>query len=389
MAYHLERKIIEPMIIYFDHNATTPVDPRVRQAMLPFFEHDFGNPSSHTHAYGWKAQMAVDRARKQVGALLSVPPKSVIWTSGATESNNLAILGTLTYLLETEEKPHFITTAVEHKCVLQVFEWAAKRGAEITIAPVNKDGCVEIAYLRELVRPNTRLISVMAANNEIGSINPLEEIAELCSEKQIILHCDCAQAVGRMPLALENLKIDLLSLSGHKIYAPKGVGTLVVRPINREFEVRPLMAGGEQECGLRPGTLNVPGIVGLGAACEILREEMNAEVEKLRAWQSQVLETIRSYSQVVINGPLKNRLCNNVSFSLKELHPDEILEGLEGFAFSSGSACTSADAKPSHVLKAIGREDQLARSTIRLGFGRFNTATEIEQLLERLKTLIG
>jgi len=377
------------MAIYFDHNATTPVDPRVRQAMLPYLEQDFGNPSSNTHAFGWKAQMAVDRARKQVASLFSVAPKTVVWTSGATESNNLAILGALEFWLESNDKPHFITTAVEHKAVLQVFDWAKKRGAEISIAPVNKDGCVELSTLKSLIQPNTRLISVMAANNEIGSVNALKEIGELCSQNKIVFHCDCAQAVGRMPLSFEDLKIDLLSLSGHKIYGPKGVGALIIRPINREFTLRPLMAGGEQECGLRPGTLNVPGIVGLGVACEILQQEMLAEIEKVSQWQRQVLETVQAFSEVVVNGPLKNRLCNNVSFSVKNLFPDEILEGLDGFAFSSGSACTSANAKPSHVLKAIGHEDQLARSTIRLGFGRFNTEHEIKQLLSQLKILIG
>jgi cysteine desulfurase len=377
------------MAIYFDHNATTPVDPRVRQAMLPYLEQDFGNPSSNTHAFGWKAQMAVDRARKQVASVFSVAPKTVVWTSGATESNNLAILGALEFWLESEEKPHFITTAVEHKAVLQVFDWAKKRGAEVSVAPVDKDGCIELSTLKSLIQPNTRLISVMAANNEIGSVNALKEIGELCSENKIVFHCDCAQAVGRMPLSFENLKIDLLSLSGHKIYGPKGVGALIVRAINREFSLRPLMAGGEQECGLRPGTLNVPGIVGLGVACEILQAEMESEIEKLSHWQRQVLETVQTFPEVVVNGPLKNRLCNNVSFSVKNLFPDEILEGLDGFAFSSGSACTSANAKPSHVLKAIGREDQLARSTIRLGFGRFNTDAEIGKLLSQLKILIG
>lgn len=389
MANHDVTTIIDPMAIYFDHNATTPVDPRVREAMLPYLGQDFGNPSSNTHAFGWKAQMAVDRARKQVAAIFSTAPKSVVFTSGATESNNLAILGALEYWLDAGEKPHFITTAVEHKAVLQVFDRAKKRGAEISIAPVNLEGVVEISTLRSLLQPNTRLISVMAANNEIGSVNPIAEIADLCAENKIVFHCDCAQAVGRMPLSLEKLKIDLLSLSGHKIYGPKGIGALIIRPINRDFKIQPLIVGGEQECGIRPGTLNVPGIVGLGVACEIANSEMQKEVEKLSAWQNRVLEKVRSFPQAVVNGPLKNRLCNNVSFSLRDFFPDQILEGLEGFAFSSGSACTSADAKPSHVLKSIGREDQLARSTVRLGFGRFNTESEIDQLLLKLSALIG
>lgn len=376
------------MAIYFDHNATTPIDPRAREAMLPFLAQDFGNPSSHTHAFGWKAQMAVEKARKQVAKLLNVAPKSVIWTSGATESNNLAILGVLDFFLEQNEKPHFITTAIEHKAVLQVFELAKKRGAEITIAPVNTDGAVEVETLRALLRPNTRLISAMAANNEIGTLNALDRIGELCRERKIVFHCDAAQAVGRIPLSFETLNIDLLSLSGHKIYGPKGIGALIYRPVNAEFELRPLMVGGEQENGLRPGTLNVPGIVGLGTACEVLQTETAAESEKLRNWQQQVIQTVSCFDCVVVNGPMQNRLCNNVSFSVKDRLPGDLLEALDGFACSSGSACTSANAKPSHVLKAIGREDALSRSTVRLGFGRFNTDQEIEQLTARLKTLL-
>jgi cysteine desulfurase len=377
------------MIHYFDHNATTPLDPRVRDAMMPFLGDDFGNPSSHTHAYGWKAQMAVDKARKTVATFFSTTPKSVIWTSGATESNNLAILGALDYFLENGEKPHFITTAVEHKAVLQVFERAQKRGAEITIAPVNNEGAIDIAYLRELIRPNTKLISVMAANNEIGSLNAIDQIGQLCSERKIIFHCDAAQAVGRIPISFANLKIDLLSLSGHKIYAPKGIGALIVRPVNAEFELRSQMVGGEQEGGLRPGTLNVPGIVGLAAACDILQQSMATEVEKLRMWQQKVMQNICRFDTVLLNGPRQNRLCNNLSFSIRHLPAADILEGLEGIAFSSGSACTSANAKPSHVLKAIGRDDETSRSTIRLGFGRFNTDEQIDQLIKRLETLIS
>jgi cysteine desulfurase len=377
------------MVLYFDHNATTPLDPRVREALLPFLNEDFGNPSSHTHAYGWKAQMAVDRARRQVAAFFSVPAKSVVWTSGATESNNLAIFGALDYFLESGEKPHFITTAVEHKAVLQVFERAQKRGADISIAPVNADGVVEIPYLRELIRPHTKLISVMAANNEIGSLNAIDQIGQLCHERKIVFHCDAAQAVGRIPISFENLKIDLLSLSGHKIYAPKGIGALIVRPINAEFELRPQMVGGEQECGLRPGTLNVAGIVGLAAACEILNREMAFEVEKLRIWQQKVMQSACRFDTVLLNGPRQNRLCNNLNFSIRNLAAADILEGLEGIAFSSGSACTSANAKPSHVLKAIGRDENLARSTIRLGFGRFNTDEQIDQLIARLEALIA
>ncbi len=255
--------------IYLDHNATTPVDPRVKQALLPYLENDFGNPSSQSHPYGWKAQMGVEKARAQAGKLLGVPAKNVLWTAGATESNNLAILGLLDFYLEKGERPHFITDAVEHKAVLQVVERAKNIGAELSIAPVNKEGVVEISELQKLIRPNTRLISVMAANNEIGSINDIDGIGELCESHEIVFHCDAAQAVGRIPLSPRRLKdsprFAVFSSRGMRTMRRRGSASSD-RPINRSFELRPIMAGGEQERGLRPGTLNVPGIVGIGAA---------------------------------------------------------------------------------------------------------------------------
>ena len=330
--------------------------------------------------------MAVDKARSQTAKLFNVPAKTVIFTSGATESNNLAILGTLDHLLESE-KPHLITTSTEHKAVLQVFELAKKRGAEISVCPVDSFGVVDLQALNSLIQPNTRLISVMAANNEIGTLNPVHEIAELCAQKQIIFHCDAAQAVGRIPLDLVKLKIDLLSLSGHKIYAPKGVGALLIRPINRKFAVQPIIVGGEQEQGIRPGTLNVPGIAGLGKACEILNQEMTDEVLKLEKWRDQILESTLAIPGTVLNGHPKERLCNNLSFSFENLHPDQLLSGLTGLAYSASSACTSGNASPSHVLRAIGRSDKLARSTVRFGLGRFTTEADVAFVIEKMTKL--
>jgi cysteine desulfurase len=374
--------------IYLDNNATTPLDPRAKTAMLPYLEQDFGNPSSQGHAFGWKAQMGVDKARAQVGKFFDVSPKHVLWTSGATESNNLAILGALDFFLETEKRPHFITNAIEHKAVLQVFELAERRGAEITILPVNQDGTVSVSQIDQACRPNTRLISMMAANNEIGSINPIAQIAELCADRKIVFHCDAAQAAGRMALSFENLKIDLLSISAHKMYGPKGVGALIYRPINRPLNLRAIMVGGEQEHGLRPGTLNVPGIVGLGTACSIFHQEMNTDRDRLCNWQKRVFTKVGAMPGVVINGPQINRLCTNISLSFQNIEPDQFITQLPGVAFSSSSACTSASAKPSHVLSAIGLPPRLIRSTIRFGLGRFNTDSEIDFMITRLEELL-
>lgn len=375
-------------MIYLDNHATTPMDPRVKAAMDPYFTEHFGNPASQSHGFGWKAQMAVDKARSQVADLFSLKPKNVVFTSGATESNNLGILGSIAFLKEHGDTPHIITTAIEHKGILQVVEKAKTAGCEITIAPVNQDGTISIEILAALIRPNTRLISVMAANNEIGTINSLREISELCSKHNVIFHTDAAQAVGRMPLSFEELKIDLLSVAGQKIYGPKGAGALLIRPINRLFQVRPIMAGGEQEWGLRPGTLNVPGIVALGAACEIMNKEMTDEVPRITALRNMILDSVASNSDIVVNGSLTHRLCGNISLSFRKRHPDEILDALNGVAFSSSSACSSGDPKPSYVLKSIGHSDELARSTVRFGIGRFNTRDEIVEVINKLKTLI-
>jgi cysteine desulfurase len=371
--------------IYMDHNATTPTDARVFAAMKPWFEQHFGNASSHSHAYGWQAQTAVKRAREQMAALLGCEPKEVLWTSGATESNNLAILGVVGGSA-AEPRPHLITQATEHKAVLEVFEAA---GCEVTVLPVNSDGLISAQQVAQALRPNTLLVSVMMANNEVGTIQPIADIAELCHQRKVIFHCDAAQAVGKLAIDLRHLSIDLLSLSGHKIYGPKGVGALIHRPINRAFEIKPLMFGGEQEKKLRPGTLNVPGIVGLGEACALAQSEMAAETQRLNLLQEQILTALLSeFPQVKLNGPRHNRLANNLSLSFPDLAPDAMILDLSGVAYSSGSACNSANARPSHVLTAMGLKDDLARSTVRLGLGRSTSPEDVQTVTDKLLKML-
>jgi cysteine desulfurase len=377
-----------PLPIYLDHNATTPLDPRVRTAMLPYLGEIFGNASSASHAYGWQAQAAVKKAREQVAALLGCRASDVIWTSGATESNNLAILGVVGRLCK--ERPHVITQATEHKAVLEVCEAAGEMGAEVTVLPVDGEGRVSVSAIEAALRPNTVLVSIMMANNEVGTLQPTAAIAELCRDRKLIFHADAAQAVGKFPVDLKALPIDLLSVSGHKIYGPKGVGALVARPLNRDFELKPLMFGGEQERGLRPGTLNVAGIVGLGEACAIAAQEMAAEGSRLREFQQGLFAAVRDrFPRVRINGPLADgRLCNNLSFSFPDLHPEDLALDLSGVAFSSGSACSSGSGKPSHVLRAMGLSDELARATLRLGLGRFTSADDLRIVTDKLLKML-
>jgi cysteine desulfurase len=373
--------------IYLDNNATTPLDPRVREAMRPYLEEQFGNASSSSHAFGWQAQAAVKKAREQVSGLLGCRASDVIWTSGATESNNLAILGVVRAF--RHERPHLITQATEHKAVLEVCEAAIEWGADLTVLGVNAEGRVSLQELEAAIRPNTKLISIMMANNEVGTLQPISEIAKLCSARKIIFHCDAAQTVGRVPIQLQQVPIDLLSLSGHKLYGPKGVGALIVRQINRDFELKPILFGGEQERKLRPGTLNVPGIVGLGEACSVATQEMSTECARLSALRDQILTTVSGrFPQVKVNGPLDQRLCNNISFSFPKLIPDDLALGLSGLAYSSGSACTSGSGVTSHVLKAMGVEDHLARATVRFGLGRFTDAAQVQEATSKLLKLL-
>lgn len=380
--------------IYMDHNATTPIDERVYASMTPYLKEHFGNASSSSHAYGWRAQMGVEKARKQVADLIGCQPKEVIFTSGATESNNLSIIGSLLSLMRSNQNleksvPHFITSNVEHKAVLEVFDRLKLFGAETTILPVNNQGVIEAKDLTSAIKPNTHLVSIMGANNEIGSINPVKELAKICDEKNILFHTDYAQLLGREEVDFSNSHFSMLSLSGHKIYGPKGIGALIVREKDQK-KICPLVVGGEQEKGLRPGTLNVAGIVGLGEACQILNENMKSEINKLCGFQRKLFDWAKHHEdEVVINGSLENRLCNNVSLSFKTTTSDVLRSALSGVAYSSGSACTSSNPKPSHVLTAIGRDSAMAKQTIRLGMGRSTTQDQIEAIITKLETALS
>ncbi len=375
------------MPIYMDNNATTAVDPRVLKAMEPYLAAEFGNASSASHAYGWQAASAVKKAREQVSSLLGCRAADVLWTSGATESNNLAILGVVRAYCK--QKPHIITQATEHKAVIEVAEASQEWGSEVTVLPVDSEGLVRVEDVRKAIQPNTVLISIMMANNEVGTIQPVEEIAAICKEKGIIFHTDAAQAVGKCGLDCNSLRADMISLSGHKIYGPKGVGALIVRKLNRDFELKPILFGGEQENKLRPGTLNVPGIVGLGEACAIIKSDMKDECARLRHFQTRMLSAVQErFPTVKLNGPVQERLCNNLSFSIPDLHADEMALDMSGIAFSSGSACNSGNPKPSHVLQAMGVPDTLARSTLRFGMGRFTTEVEVEKVIDKLLKML-
>ena len=370
-----------------DHNAATPLDPAVRAAMAPFENAEFGNASSQSHRFGWTAAAAVQRARGQVARLLGCAPGEVLWTSGATESNNLAILGVARAY--RTERPHFITQATEHKAVLQVCEAAEEWGATTTVLGVDASGRIRLDELEAAIRPETVLVSIMMANNEVGTIQPLRKIAEICRRHRVIFHVDAAQGVGKYALNLGEVPIDLVSISAHKLYGPKGAGALVVRPTNREFTLKPILFGGEQERGLRPGTTNVPGVVGLGAACEVGLARMAEDVVRQSGWRDRLISAVETrYPHVRINGCRKGRLCNNLSLSFPDLEPDDLTLDLAGIAYSAGSACNSGAAHPSHVLTAMGLDDRLARATVRLSAGRFTTEAEIETVEAKLLKLL-
>ncbi len=377
--------------IYLDNNATTRLDPLVFEKMKPFFEEEYGNPASQSHCYGWEAEMAVKTARKQVAELIGADTQHVFWTSGATESNNLAILGIVKNLIYSRKKtPHIITAATEHKAVLDVFKFCEQLGAEVTIATVNEFGQLELSHLKQLKKENTAFISLMAANNEIGTLNDIESIGKWCRENKIIFHTDAAQATGKINLDVKKMGIDLLSLSGHKMYGPKGIGALYVNLDNPDVKLSPLMFGGGQEGGLRPGTLNVPGIVGLGEAAHLALKNFEQENEKSKKLRDFLIhEVLTHIPQAKLNGHPSERLSNNVNFSFKDLPADLFALGLSGLAVSSGSACSSKSAGSSYVLKAIGLEDSLAKSSLRIGLGRFTQKEDIELCCSKIKGLFN
>src|SRR5690348_2765966 len=352
--------------IYMDYHATTPVDPRVLDAMLPYFNEKFGNPASRSHEFGWKAEEAVENARAQIALLINASPREIVFTSGATESTNLALKGAAE--IYGEKGRHIITQVTEHKATLDTCKHLEKAGFQVTCLPVEKDGRISLDDLHRAITPRTILISVMYANNEMGAVQPVPEIGKMAKKAGILFHVDGAQAVGKIPVDVEADGIDMLSISGHKIYAPKGVGALYVRHKNPRVQLASIIDGGGHERGMRSGTLNVPGIVGLGKACELCRQEMAAETERLRSLRDRLKDKIMSQlSDVTVNGSTTHRLPHSLNLSFAHVDGESLMMGINDVAVSSGSACTSANIEASYVLKALGLNDDLAHSSIRFG----------------------
>jgi cysteine desulfurase len=369
--------------IYMDYHATTPVDPRVLEAMMPYFTEKFGNAASRNHPFGWEAEEAVDTARKQVADLIAANAKEVIFTSGATESNNLAIKGVAE--MYREKGNHVITCVTEHKAVVDTCKKLEKQGLRVTYLPVQKDGRISLDELRATITDKTILITIMTANNEIGVLQPIAEIGAIAKEKGILFHTDAVQAVGKVPFDVTTMKADLVSISGHKIYGPKGVGALYVRRRNPRVLLAEQISGGGHERGMRSGTLNVPGIVGLGKAAELCRLEMQKDAERLGKLRDRLNEELhKNLDEIYINGSMEHRLPGNLNISFAYVEGESLLMGINDVAVSSGSACTSATLEPSYVLKALGTGDDLAHSSIRFGIGRFNTEAEADYVADRV-----
>ncbi|CAM6096133.1 unnamed protein product [Calypogeia fissa] len=366
--------------LYLDMQATSPVDPRVLDAMLPYFIDQYGNPHSRTHVYGWESEDGVEKARAQVSKLIGANEKEIIFTSGATESNNIAVKGVMNFY--KEKKKHVITTQTEHKCVLDSCRQLQQEGFDVTYLPVKQDGLIDLEELKAAIRPDTGLISVMMVNNEIGVIQPISEIGEICRKNKIFFHTDAAQALGKIPINVDEMKIDLMSLSGHKIYGPKGVGAIYMRRRPR-VRVMPQMNGGGQERGIRSGTVPTPLVVGFGTACEVAFQEMEHDKKRVEELAQRFLNGISSQVQgLVINGSMEHRYAGNLNISFAYVEGESLLMGLKEVAVSSGSACTSASLEPSYVLRALGVEEDMAHTSIRFGFGRFTTKEEIDRAIE-------
>jgi cysteine desulfurase len=377
--------------LYMDNHATTPLDPRVLEAMMPYFTGKFGNAASRNHQFGWEAEAAVENARTQIAKLIGATAKEIIFTSGATESNNLAIKGIAE--MYKERGNHIITQVTEHKAVLDTCKKLEKMGYTVTYLPVQADGLIDLEDLKRAIvteGPNkTILVTIMYANNEIGVVQPIREIGKICHEKGVLFHTDAVQAVGKIPVDVQADNIDVLSLSGHKIYGPKGVGALYVRRRNPRVQITEQINGGGHERGMRSGTLNVPGIVGLGAACEICQNEMASEAQRetaLRDYLKQKLESALDYVQV--NGNMDHHLPGNLNMSFVYVEGESLLMGINDIAVSSGSACTSATLEPSYVLKALGLGDEIAHSSIRFGLGRFNNKAEVDYVADKIINVV-
>jgi len=372
--------------IYLDNNATTPMDPRVLEAMLPFFIENFGNAASRNHAFGWKAEEAVDYAREQIAALINADSKEIIITSGATESNNLAIKGV--FEMYADKGNHFITVETEHKAVLDTCKHLEKLGAEVTYLQAAEDGLITLEQVAAAIKPNTVLVTVMYANNEIGVIQPIKEITELCKSKGILFHTDATQAVGKIKVDVIADGIDLMSFTGHKMYGPKGVGVLYVRRKNPRVKVTAQMDGGGHERGMRSGTLNVPSIVGMGKACELSRLEMDADASRLSKMRDRLEKELLTIEESYINGNIEHRLPHVSNMSFKYVEGEGLIMGVKNIAVSSGSACTSASLEPSYVLKALGLDDELAHSSLRFGLSKFTTDEEIDYAINHVKEAV-
>ncbi|EWC46607.1 mitochondrial cysteine desulfurase [Drechslerella stenobrocha 248] len=371
--------------IYLDMQATTPMDPRVLDAMLPYMTGQYGNPHSRTHAYGWETDKAVETAREHVAALIGANPKEIVFTSGATESNNMSVKGVARFY---KGKKHIITTQTEHKCVLDSCRHLQDEGYEITYLPVQSNGLIDLAELERAIRPDTALVSVMAVNNEIGVIQPVEEIGQLCRQKKVFFHSDAAQAVGKVPVDVNRWNVDLMSISGHKIYGPKGIGACYVRRKPR-VRIDPLITGGGQERGLRSGTLPAPPVIGFGEACRIAKEELEYDHAHVSRLSKKLKDGLLAMEHTMLNGDADRHYpgCVNVSFAYVE--GESLLMALKDIALSSGSACTSASLEPSYVLRALGNSDDSAHSSIRFGIGRFTTEREIDYVLDAVRDRVG
>jgi cysteine desulfurase len=374
--------------IYFDNHATTPVDPRVLEAMLPYFTQEFGNAASRNHVFGWNAEAAVEQAREQVARLIGADPKEIVFTSGATESDNIAIKGVFEYY--QSKGNHVITVQTEHKAVIDSCKYLERRGAQVTYLPVGRDGRIDLDDLRRAITDKTILVSVMHANNEIGVLQPVAEIGKICKERGVLFHCDAVQSIGKLPFDVEQMGVDLVSLSAHKMYGPKGIGALWVRRKGPRVRVAPVLHGGGHERGIRSGTLNVPGIVGFGKAAEIAREEMAEESARILALREHLRRRIQEeIPHTYVNGSLEHRLPGNLNVSFAYVEGESLLMALKDVALSSGSACTSASLEPSYVLRALGVGDELAHSSLRFGLGRFNTREEVDYVADLLRDQVA
>lgn len=366
--------------VYLDNNATTQVDPRVFEAMTPFFLEAYGNAASKSHAFGWKAEEAVDYAREQIAQLIGSSGKEIIFTSGATESNNLAIKGV--FEMYASKGNHIITLSTEHKAVLDTCKHLEKLGAEVTYLSVGNDGLITVEAIEAAIKSNTILVTVMFGNNELGVVQPIREIGALCKSKGVLFHTDATQAVGKIPVDVMADHIDLMSFTAHKMYGPKGVGALYVRRKNPRVKVTAQMDGGGHERGMRSGTLNVPGIVGFGKACEIARLEMKEEGERLSKMRDRLESALLQLEESYLNGNKEHRLPHTSNISFKYVEGEGLMMGIKDIAVSSGSACTSASLEPSYVLKSLGLDDELAHSSLRFGLGRFTTEEEIDYTID-------